>query len=242
MCGRFTIAGSQAEIAAYFAAKMSPPGADGNPLWDWEPRYNIAPTTVIPVIAFDGGKQRKLVPMRWGLHPHWKKQAPEGRPMFNARMETAADKPSFRTPWRRRRALVPASGWYEWTADVDDAKAPKTANYIYGARGSQAGNGFTAFAALWDQWRVQEGITLLSCTILTTAAQGELKHLHHRMPVRLAANDWDRWLDWDTKADWIFERHMEAQALEYHEVGRAVGSNKARGPELIIPKAFDVSA
>jgi len=95
MCGRFTLAGSQAEIAAYFGAKMSPPGADGNPLWDWEAAYNIAPTRVIPIVAYDGKKQRKVVPMRWGLHPHWSKGLPEGRPMFNARMETAAQKPSF---------------------------------------------------------------------------------------------------------------------------------------------------
>lgn len=238
MCGRFTLTGTQAEIAAYFAAKMSPAGDDGKPLWDWTPHYNIAPTTVIPIVAFDGGKARKIVPMRWGLHSHWKKGPPEGRPLFNARIETAADKPSFRTPWRRRRALIPASGWYEWLADVDNPKAKKTPYYIYASRGSQAGNGFSAFAGLWDQWRVNEGVTLLSCTILTTAAQGELKHLHHRMPVRLTENQFDRWLDWDEKADWLLDDHMGASQLDYHQVGRAVGSNKAQGAELIIPAAF----
>ncbi len=233
MCGRYTIAGTQAEIAAYFAAQMSPNGADGNPLWDWQARYNIAPTTVIPVIAFNNAKQRKIVPMRWGLHPHWKKGLPEGRPLFNARMESAATKPSFRTPWRRRRALIPASGWYEWSADYDDIKAPKSVSYIHGT-----GNGFSAFAGLWDQWHVNEGVTLLSCTILTTPAQGELKHLHHRMPVRLAPDDWDSWLDWDIKADAVHDYHMGANELDYHEVDRAVGSNKAQGAQLIIPKAF----
>ena len=84
-------------------------------------------------------------------------------------------------------------------------------------------------------------MSLLSCTILTTAAEGELKHLHHRMPVRLSERDFDRWLDWDEKPDWINGGHMGAQDLDYHEVARAVGSNKSKGPELIIPAAFSES-
>ena len=229
MCGRYTLAGTLDEIAAYFGAKLSAPGQDGNPLWDWTPNFNIPPASVIPVIAFDGNKERKIVPMRWGLHPHWKKDPPEGRPLFNARLETAHELASFRTPFRRRRALIPASGWYEW----EGVEKPKTPNYIYGS-----GNGFTAFAGLWDQWRVDEGITLLSCTILTTAAQGELKHLHHRMPVRLGEADWQDWLDWDVSAGKIADRHIGSENLEYHVVDKAVGSNKSHGPDLIIPKAF----
>ena len=218
---------------------MSPPGADGNPLWDWEADYNIAPTRIIPIVAFNGKKQRKVVPMRWGLHPHWSKGLPEGRPHFNARLETASEKPTFRTPWKRRRALIPASGWYEWTANYDDPKAKKTPNYIYASRDSAAGNGFSAFAGLWDQWTVNEGVTLLSCTILTTAAQGELKHLHHRMPVRLGASQFDRWLDWDENPEWIKEGHSGAEGLDYHIVGRAVGNSRAAGADLIIPETFN---
>jgi len=106
MCGRYSLAKTLDEIAAYFAAKTGQVGEDGSPLWDWEPNYNISPGTVIPVIAYDGQRQRKAVPMRWGLHPHWKKEPPEGRPMFNARVETAAEKPSFRTPFRRKRPII----------------------------------------------------------------------------------------------------------------------------------------
>jgi len=101
MCGRYSLAKNLAEMAAYFAAKTGQVGEDGSPLWDWEPNYNISPGTVVPVIAYDGKKQRKVVPMRWGLHPHWKKEPPEGRPMFNARVETAAEKPP-----RRSRVFV----------------------------------------------------------------------------------------------------------------------------------------
>ena len=146
----------------------------------------------MPVIAYDGRKTRKAVPMRWGLHPHWKKQPPEGRPMFNARVETAAEKPSFRTPMRRRRALIPATGWYEW----EGVEKPRTPYYIH-----EDDQELFAFAGLWDQWRVDEGITLLSATILTTSAVGQMKHLHHRMPVRLPKNQWNNWLDWDVPAD-----------------------------------------
>lgn len=234
MCGRYTLVGNQAEIAAYFKAKTSAPGHDGNPLWDWEPNYNIAPATVIPVVAFDGKKERKIVPMRWGLHPHWKKTPPEGRPMFNARLETAHELPSFRTPFRRRRAIIPASGWYEW----EGVEKPKTPYYIHTDRQSAAGNGFTAFAGLWDQWIVSEGITLLSCTILTTAATSDLKHLHHRMPVRLGEGAWNDWLDWDVPAAKVVERHLGAEGLDYYAVDPVVNSGRAAGAGLITPAAF----
>jgi putative SOS response-associated peptidase YedK len=193
-------------------------------LWDWEPNFNIAPGTVVPVVAYDGRRQRKIVPMRWGLHPHWKKEPPEGRPMFNARVETAAEKPSFRTPFRRRRALIPASGWYEW----EGVEKPKTPNYIY-----EKESELTVFAGLWDQWRVDEGVTLLSATILTTAAVGPIKHLHHRMPVRLPPEHWHDWLDWDARPDKVLRTMLESDDLEFHEVSQEVNSGRAQGAHLI---------
>ncbi len=226
MCGRYTLAKYLAEIAAYFGAKSGQAGEDGSPLWDWEPNYNISPGRVVPVIAFDGRKQRKVVPMRWGLHPHWKKQPPEGRPMFNARVETAAEKPSFRTPMRRRRALIPATGWYEW----EGVERPKTPYYIH-----EDEEELFAFAGLWDQWRVDEGITLLTCTILTTSAVGPAKHLHHRMPVRLPKPHWDQWLDWDVKPDLTLSTMLGSDDLEYYDVDRGVNSGRAQGPQLIHP-------
>lgn len=236
MCGRYTVAGTLDEIAAYFGAKLSAPGSDGKPLWGWEPNYNIPPATVVPVIAFDGKKQRKVVPMRWGLHPHWKKDPPEGRPMFNARLETAHELASFRTPFRRRRAIIPASGWYEWTENFESVKSSKTPHYIHAPQS----NGFTAFAGLWDQWTLDEGITLLSCTVLTTAAQGDLKHLHHRMPVRLDPSQIDAWLDWDIPAAKVIAEHLGAEGLDYHAVGTAVNSGRAQGEALITPSAFEL--
>jgi len=221
MCGRFTLAGTLAEITSAFAAK---PGHDG--LWDWEPNYNIAPATVIPAIAFDGNKQRKVVPMRWGLHPHWRKEAPEGRPLFNARVETASEKASFRTPFRKRRALIPANGWFEW----EGVEKPKTPYFIH-----EREDDLFAFAGLWDQWRVDEGVTLLSCTVLTTAATGPVKHLHHRMPVRLPKDKWDDWLDWDVKGETVLEHMRSGDDLDFYEVDKAVNSGRAYGPQLIKP-------
>ena len=220
MCGRYALYRTLAEITAAFAAKE---GHDG--LWDWEPKYNIAPGTTVPVIAWDGKRTRKVVPMRWGLHPHWKKQQPEGRPLFNARVETAAEKPSFRTPFRRRRALIPANGWYEW----EGVERPKTPNYIHGRS-----EDIIAFAALWDQWRVDEGITLLSAVILTTAATGPIKHLHHRMPVRLPKAQWDDWLNWEAKPDRVLGTMLGSDDLDFYLVDTAVNSGRAEGADLIV--------
>ncbi len=237
MCGRFTLAGNLDQIAARFAAKTSDEG-----LWDWEPRYNVAPGAVIPTVAFNGSKDRTLVPMRWGLHPSWRKEPPEGRPMFNARVETAKEKPSFRTPYKRRRALIPTTGWFEWervempSIDGKAAKEIKQPSFIF-EDSEKVGSEIFAFAGLWDRWRVDEGIELLSCTILTTAALGPVKHLHHRMPVRLPENMWDAWLDWDENPDRILESQRGGDDLGFYEVDRAVGNARNEGAELIRPSS-----
>lgn len=230
MCGRYALSQTLAEIAAYFRSVDVNEG-----LWQWTPQFNIAPAAVVPVIALNGQGVRAAVPMRWGLHPHWSKDMPQGRPMFNARVETAADKPSFRTPWRRRRALIPYSGWYEW----EGVEAPKTPNYIYEKSEAGPSAELSAFAGLWDQYRVDEGITLLSMTILTTPAIGPIKTLHHRMPVRLPRDQWDNWLRPDARPERVLEHKLGSEDLGFHAVDRAVGSGRAQGPELIKPAADD---
>lgn len=219
MCGRYALTLTFAEIAALFGASDPNSGR-----WDWQPHFNLAPTVTAPVIALNGAGIRTLVPMRWGLHPHWSKSMPQGRPMFNARVETAAEKPSFRTPMRRRRALIPASGWYEWEGE----EKPKTPYYIFEKNAER-----TAFAGLWDQYHVDEGITLLSFTILTTSANGPIKHLHHRMPVRLPENQWSAWLDPNANPAAILDTQKTGDDLGYFEVSKAVNSGRANGPELV---------
>lgn len=167
--------------------------------------------------------------MRWGLHPHWSKLDPmdgKARPLFNARSETAATKPSFRTPWKRRRALIPATHWYEWTGE-QGGKVPWCIKPETG--------GLFAFAGLWDLWRVDEGIDLLSCTILTKPAAEPLASLHHRMPIRLPPAHWTGWLDPDVSPEMIDETALAADDLIFWEVDRAVNSGRASGSDLINP-------
>lgn len=225
MCGRYVLQADQKMVADRFGATVSDAG-----LWTWEPRYNITPTTVVPTIARDGFGAHKLVPMRWGLHPHWRKEPPQGRPLFNARVETAAEKPSFRTPWRRRRALIPATHWYEWTGE-QGGKIP----WCIKPEVDPQESAVFAFAGLWDQWRVDEGISLLSCTILTMDSDGPVQRLHHRMPVRLPEANWDAWLNPEVKADAVMEAALSAEDLIFWEVERAVNSNRASGSALITP-------
>lgn len=230
MCGRYTLAGNLDQIATRFAAETSSEG-----LWEWEPKYNVAPASVVPVVAFNGERRRTVVPMRWGLHPSWRKEPPEGRPMFNARVETAKEKPSFRTPYKRRRALIPTTGWYEWErVEMPDGKQSKQPHFIF-ADSEDVGTEMFAFAGLWDRWRVDEGIELLSFTILTTPALGDVKHLHHRMPVRLPESRWDEWLDWDANPDFTLKSMLSGDDLGHYEVDRAVGNARNEAAHLIRP-------
>lgn len=221
MCGRYTLAGTLEQIRSDFKAEESLTED-----WSWTPNYNISPGSVVPVIALNGQKRRKVVPMRWGLHPHWRKEPPEGRPLFNARVETAAEKASFRTPFRRRRALIPTNGWYEW----EGVEKPKTPYFI-----KEDHDDVFAFIGLWDKWFVSEGIELLSCAILTTAATDRFKSIHHRMPVRLPMDLWDAWLDPDSDPHRVLEEVQGGKDLVFCEVDTAVNSGRATGGDLIKP-------
>lgn len=221
MCGRYTLVKNLNELRQAFEAEESLTED-----WSWRPNYNISPGAVIPVIALDGQRRRKLVPMRWGLHPHWRKEPPEGRPLFNARLETAAEKASFRTPFRRRRTLIPTNGWYEW----EGVEKPKTPYFI-----KEAHDDVFAFIGLWDKWRVDEGIDLLTCSILTTSATGRIKNLHHRMPVRLPQKAWNEWLDPKVDPERVLSAMRGGEDLEFYEVDKAVNSGRVDGPDLIKP-------
>jgi putative SOS response-associated peptidase YedK len=178
MCGRFARRYTWHDIEALYGLV----GAAQN----LQPHYNIAPTdTVDAVIAGDGVS--RLVPMRWGLIPAWWKKALKDLPAtFNARAETAADKPVFRDAFMRRRCIIPASGYYEWRK-VQDGRQPY---YI-----SAADGGVLSFAGLWDRWtdpRTRE--LLISCTILVTAANAFTRAVHDRMPALLQPADFTAWL------------------------------------------------
>jgi putative SOS response-associated peptidase YedK len=144
---------------------------------------NVAPSQQVPIVLEREG-ERVMAPARWSLLPAWVKEPKVFKAsMFNARCESAAEKPSFKEPLRRRRAITPASGFYEWVHGGGRAKTP---HYIQLADGEPIG-----FAGLYDVWNDE----VLSCTILTTTPNELMATLHDRMPVILAPDDYSRWLD-----------------------------------------------
>ena len=190
MCGRFTLRTPMSVLMKHFQLSL---GADRQ-LALFEPRYNIAPTQDIVVVrVMDAGGEREAAMLRWGLIPSWAKEPRSGPPLINARSETLAEKPTFRTAFRRRRCLIPADGFYEWQKPPGGAVRGKKQPFYIHRRDDQP----FAFAGLWESWTAQdsEPLTIESCTIVTTAANQTLQPLHDRMPVILAPGDYALWLD-----------------------------------------------
>jgi putative SOS response-associated peptidase YedK len=210
-------------------------------------RFNIAPTSTVPVVLDrrdssedgDGEVHRYLRGMRWGLVPSWAKDVKIGAKLFNARADTLAGKPAFRSALAKRRCLLPASGYYEWrkVSTAPGSKPDKQPFYITPADGS-----VMAFAGLWEFWRSPDGEPLVSATIVTTDAVGELAGIHERMPLVLPASEWDAWLDLDRTAADVApllvppDPELVAQ-LELRPVSSRVGSVANNDPSLQDPVA-----
>lgn len=175
MCARFGNTLTSEELAIYFSVP-------GEAL---RPRPDIRPTNQIPMILQQGG-HRAMEEARWWLVPAWwKKELKDLPPMFNARAETVAEKPSFRSAFKSRRCLIPATCFYEWSGP----KGSKQKHCISRADGAPL-----AFAGLWEEWRQPDGEPLRSCTIITTTPNAVMEPIHNRMPVILGADAWDEWL------------------------------------------------
>ncbi len=154
-----------------------------------KPRFNIAPTQAVPVVRMTPQQpepQRQFVFLHWGLVPSWAKDPDIGNRLINARAETAAEKPSFRTALRRRRCLIVADGFYEWQ------KLGKRRQPMFIHRRDDRP---FAFAGLWESWEGADHSSLESCTILTTSANDLIRPIHDRMPVIVAPDEYARWLD-----------------------------------------------
>lgn len=178
MCGRFALYVTLEELADLFDL-LSLPGP-------FAPRYNIAPTQPVGIVRTNSQiSEREWAFALWGLIPSWSKDLSMGTRMINARAETVDEKPSFRAAFKRRRCIIPASGFYEWMKQ-GGGKQPY---YITSATGEILG-----FAGLWESWGGPGGEQIESCTILTTDANEEIARLHNRMPVILAPEDYDEWL------------------------------------------------
>lgn len=221
MCGRFTMHVSMDELKALFDLDHTPE--------DVPERYNIAPTQQVAVILPQGENERALEYLRWGLIPSWAKDPKIGSRMINARAETVAEKPSFRTALKKRRCLIIADGFYEWKTEG----GKKVPMYIR----LKSGEPF-AFAGLWDVWQAPTGESLRTCTIITTAANETLGQFHHRMPVILPKENHDRWLDvnlHETAPLLELLNPYPADLMEAGPVSTKVNSAKNEGPELIEP-------
>lgn len=179
MCGRFALSHTADEIVARFDTEVRPL---------LEPRYNVAPTQAIAVVVQNG--TRHLDFYKWGLVPSWAKDPAIGSRLINARAETLAEKPSFRTALARRRCLVPASGFYEWKEADNPEEGGRTPQFIHRKDG-----GLLAFAGLWEEWHAPDGSSLRSCTIVTTAPNSLMASIHDRMPVILEGDAEMQWLD-----------------------------------------------
>jgi putative SOS response-associated peptidase YedK len=175
MCGRFTFQPTEA-VSARFQIS--------NRLDSLTARYNIAPGQMVPVII--AHSPRRVVPMRWGLIPHWAKDEKTAYKMINARVETLTQRPAFRGLLSHHRCLVPASGFYEWQGEGRE----KTPYYIH-----PQDQQYLAFAGLYDVWQRPDGEDLYTFTIITTAADPFMAKLHNRMPVVLERDLEDDWLD-----------------------------------------------
>ena len=222
MCGRFTQLAPWSEIWAF-----SQPVPLTTPTTPLEPRWNIAPATPSWVIASDGRGGAKAGPMRWGLVPHWAPDAKGGFSTINARIETAAEKPAFRDPWQRRRCLVPANGYYEW---VTDAQGRKQAFYLQPDDAP-----LLMFAGLWDRWSGPVGAPLLSFSIVTEPAEGDLAALHHRRPLMLRAPQFAAWLTAPSSALAGVLDSAKRPVMRWHAVGPAIGNPRHEGPSLVDP-------
>jgi putative SOS response-associated peptidase YedK len=243
MCGRFAVTTDPAVLAEKIQAINEARSAESAP----GPNYNVAPTTTITTVVRrhdepDDEPTRRVRSMRWGLVPPWAKAGSDGTPdpkgpqLINARAEKVTTSPAFRASAKSKRCLVPMDGYYEWRANpaTEGKKARKTPFYMYRNDGEML-----FMAGLWSVWKSPSGPSmapLLSCTIITTDAVGELAKIHDRMPLIVAEHGWNRWLDPDAAADLdLLASPPDVTGIEMREISTLVNSVRNNGPELLEP-------
>ncbi len=221
MCGRFTLTIDPTALQEAFPWAVIPD--------DLPPRYNIAPSQPVAVIANTG--DNTLTMYKWGLIPSWAKDPAIGERMINARAESLAEKPSFRTAYRKRRCLILSDGFYEWKQNPDlKTKQPM---YIKLKNGQPF-----AFAGLWELWRAPDGSDIHSCTIITTQPNELLQTIHNRMPVILPPEAYSEWLVTDDRQpaqlDQLLIPYDAAKMLAF-PVSKMVNRPEVDAPELVKP-------
>jgi putative SOS response-associated peptidase YedK len=236
MCGRYSLTTAPEAMREVFGFENLP---------NLAPRYNIAPTQDVAVVRRAANGTRELALLRWGLIPSWAKDTAIGARMINARAETVAEKPAFKSAFRSRRCLVPADGFYEWRKEAG-GKQPFRIGFADGSP--------FAFAGLWERWTgpedetdeaAEDGMdagksaeTVESVTIITTDANDKLRPIHHRMPVILDAYDYAIWLDPDLGAEETSRllRPHAPESMAFYRVGTRVNNARHDDPDCIAPQ------
>jgi putative SOS response-associated peptidase YedK len=236
VCGRYVSPEESAIERAFHIGR-----SNSNP---FPRKYNVFPTDTVPVLRRDRDGELGIAQVRWGLVPYWwKDEKLPARPNHIARVEEAADRPTWRDVWRRSRCLVPAEGWYEWQeleyvdARTGEIRRVKQPHFV-----KRADGGLACFAGLLSRWRnPSTGDVLASCAILTADATGSLAEVHERAPVVLPATEYDAWLDPrvedPAQVKSLAEGREPPEAFVHHPVRPLVNNVKLDGPELIEPAA-----
>lgn len=222
MCGRFALKAPPAEIMRQF-------GVDAVP--ELAPRYNIAPTQQILIVRHPWQQPEarlEAVQVKWGLLPSWAKDASMAEKLINARAESVAEKPAFRSAFRRMRCLIPADGFYEWEA-TPSGKQP----WFIHLKSKE----LLAFAGLWEHWQAPDGTPLETATIITTDANALVRPVHDRMPVILQPADYAAWLGAQTKAEDLkaLLKPLPEDLMERYRVSRSMSNARNEGRECLDP-------
>ncbi len=241
MCGRFAVTTDPALLAQKIKAIDEATTAGDAAT---APNYNVAPTSTIATVVSrhaepDDQPTRRVRLMRWGLIPPWAKAGSDGAPetkgpmLINARADKVTTSPAFRSSAKSKRCLIPMDGYYEWRVNSDaGAVKRKTPFFMYREDGEPL-----FMAGLWSVWKpAKDAPPLLSCTIITTDAPGELGQIHDRMPLVVPERDWDRWLDPDAQVDDdLLARPPDVRGIRMREVSTLVNNVRNNGPQLIEP-------
>jgi len=221
MCGRFTLTINPADLQDTFSNYSFPA--------KFAPRFNIAPSQ--PVLAISNDEKYTADFFVWGLIPMWAKDPTIGSLLINARVETLAEKPSFRGSYRRKRCLILADGFYEWKTFGD--RKNKTPYFIH----MQDRQPF-AMAGLWDSWESPDGSSIKTCTIITTTPNELMEKIHDRMPVILHSRDYAKWLDTAPQTPESLQpliKPFSADAMSAYPVSTLVNKPANDMPELVVP-------
>jgi len=207
MCGRFTLDATLEDL--FIALKLKA-------RFNFMPRYNIAPGQPILAARLGATHGLEYTHLKWGLVPSWMKAPPTTTTLINARMETVAEKPSFRSAYRRRRCLIPASGFYEW----QKTSGPKQPYFIY-----REGEAIMTFAGLWEHWQSPDGSEIETAAILTAPASKSISDIHHRMPVVVGTGDREGWLKGGKGSADILQPNIEFSSHPVSQMVNNVGND-----------------